>query len=156
MRQVDYDEEFDPVMTCVIDMAMQYCDVEGVKENDPWCSTLEVGVCHIRARLSGPPGRVAGFLGAFVRFPRRRQYTTPTITTTTITTTTTTTWQLAKTLGMVVVCRVGVLIRTKRSTLAIRLEGASALLLRRVLRPSQPTFFVCVCGFRLLVHALHI
>lgn len=42
MRQVDYDEEFDPVMTCVIDMAVQYCDVEGVKEHDPWCSTLEV------------------------------------------------------------------------------------------------------------------
>ncbi|CBJ26042.1 expressed unknown protein [Ectocarpus siliculosus] len=28
-------------MSCVIDMAMQYCDVEGVKESDPWCSTLE-------------------------------------------------------------------------------------------------------------------
>lgn len=40
--QVAYDAEFEPVMSCVIDMAMQYCDVEGVKESDPWCSTLEV------------------------------------------------------------------------------------------------------------------
>ncbi|CAM9186390.1 unnamed protein product [Ectocarpus sp. 6 AP-2014] len=39
--KVAYDAEFEPVMSCVIDMAMQYCDVEGVKESDPWCSTLE-------------------------------------------------------------------------------------------------------------------
>lgn len=40
--QVSYDAQFEPVMTCVIDMAMQYCDVEGVREADPWCSTLDV------------------------------------------------------------------------------------------------------------------
>lgn len=40
--QVGYDAEFEPVMSCVIDMAAQYCDVEGIKEADPWCRTLEV------------------------------------------------------------------------------------------------------------------
>lgn len=40
--QVSYDEEFEPVMSCVIDMAMQYCAVDFIKEEDPWCSTLEV------------------------------------------------------------------------------------------------------------------
>lgn len=40
--QVDYDAEFEPIMSCVIDMAVQYCDAEGVKAIDPWCSTLEV------------------------------------------------------------------------------------------------------------------
>lgn len=44
VTQVNYDEEFDPVMTCVIDMATQYCDIEGVKEQDPWCTTLEVRI----------------------------------------------------------------------------------------------------------------
>ncbi|CAN0115646.1 unnamed protein product [Ascophyllum nodosum] len=39
--EVGYGEEFDPVMTCVVDMAVQYCDVEGIKEQDPWCATLE-------------------------------------------------------------------------------------------------------------------
>ncbi|CAN0286028.1 unnamed protein product [Ectocarpus fasciculatus] len=39
--KVAYDAEFEPVMSCVIDMAMQYCDVEGIRESDPWCSTLE-------------------------------------------------------------------------------------------------------------------
>lgn len=29
-------------MACVIDMAVQYCDVEGVKEIDPWCKNVEV------------------------------------------------------------------------------------------------------------------
>lgn len=66
------------MMTCVIDMAMQYCDVEGVKEHDPWCSTLEVR--NIRVRLSGPSGCGAGFVGAFVRVPRRRRYATLTTT----------------------------------------------------------------------------
>lgn len=75
MRQVNYDEEFDPVMTCVIDMAAQYCGIEGVKEQDPWCSTLEVRI--IRARLSGPPGCGAGLLGC-VPVSRRRKHTTTT------------------------------------------------------------------------------
>lgn len=29
-------------MSCVIDMSVQYCNVDGIKEKDPWCSTLEV------------------------------------------------------------------------------------------------------------------
>ena len=41
-RQVAYAEEYDPVLTCVADMSVQYCDIEGVKEQDPWCQTLEV------------------------------------------------------------------------------------------------------------------
>ena len=40
--QVSYDLQFEPVMACVVDLAMQYCEVEGVREDDPWCSTLDV------------------------------------------------------------------------------------------------------------------
>eukprot|EP00903_Cladosiphon_okamuranus_P008695 g8331.t1 len=41
LHEVAYDAQFEPVMLCVIDMAMQYCDVEGIREADPWCSTLD-------------------------------------------------------------------------------------------------------------------
>lgn len=40
--QVSYDPEFEPVMSCVIDLSLQYCEVDGIKETDPWCTTLEV------------------------------------------------------------------------------------------------------------------
>lgn len=39
-HQLGYSSEFDPVISCVVDMAVQYCD--SVKEQDPWCATLEV------------------------------------------------------------------------------------------------------------------
>ncbi|CAM9247463.1 unnamed protein product [Pylaiella littoralis] len=39
--QVSYDPEVAPVMACVIDLSMQYCDADDNKETDPWCSTLE-------------------------------------------------------------------------------------------------------------------
>ena len=35
----------------MIDMAVQYCDVEGVKEADPWCSTVEVSQITLLAAM---------------------------------------------------------------------------------------------------------
>eukprot|EP00752_Nemacystus_decipiens_P005134 g4658.t1 len=39
--EVSYDAQCEPIMECVIDMAMNYCKVEGIREMDPWCSTLD-------------------------------------------------------------------------------------------------------------------
>lgn len=44
VSQVDYAPEFTHVMSCVVDVATQYCALDGVKERDDWCnSKLEVG-----------------------------------------------------------------------------------------------------------------